>query len=336
MKTRTCIETLTPYEVMEINGVIRLDANESSRQMNYSLSTTLNRYPDDKADVLTRAIAEDLKVSENEVVVGNGSSEMIELLMKTYIEKGDKILGFEKSFSMYKIFSNIYEGDYITVENDYVMDMDALIEKANEINPKMIIICNPNNPTGYLIQKTDIERLLRVYKGLVVIDEAYIEFCEGSMLNRLPMYDQLVILRTFSKAWGLAGARVGYLLSASKIVDDIKKVKAPYSLNSLSQQAALYALQNKNWMTGNVSTVIEERTRVYDELSQLPVKAYRSAANFIYFEGDVSLYNQLIDKGVLIRSFGNGEYRMTLGSSEENTMFINCLKEVISENRTMS
>lgn len=336
MKTRTCIETLKPYKVLNINNVVRLDANESSKQMKYDISTSLNRYPDDRADALTRAIAEDLRVSEEEVVVGNGSSEMIELLMKTYIEKGDKILGFEKSFSMYRVFSNIYEGDYITVDNDYVMDMDALIKKANEIGPKMIIICNPNNPTGYLIQKTDIERLLRVYKGLVVIDEAYIEFCEGSMLNRLPMYDNLVILRTFSKAWGLAGARVGYLISSAKIVSEIKKVKAPYSLNSLSQQAALYALENKSWMTGNVSSVIEERTRIYDEMSQLPIKAYRSAANFIYFEGDINLYNQLIDKGILIRSFGNGEYRMTLGTVEENTLFMNCLREAISENSTMS
>ncbi|WP_240840798.1 histidinol-phosphate transaminase [Acidaminobacter sp. JC074] len=331
MKTKMNIESLVPYEVMTYKNVIRLDANESAYNMDVNIFKSLNRYPDDRASELKNKLADYLKVFPSELVIGNGSSEMIELLFRTFIEKGDKVLGFENSFSMYKVFSTIYEADYITVSNDYVMDMDELIRTAIYEQPKMIMICNPNNPTGYLISKCDIERLLKMYDGLVVVDEAYIEFSEGSMLNRLDTYDNLVILRTFSKAWGLAGARVGYMIASENIVSSVLKVKAPYNLNALSQQAALYALDNKETMAENVRAIILEREIMERTLDQLDIKAYKSSANFIYFKGQDDLYEALLKKGVLVRFFGAGRFRVTIGKKEENESFVKALKEALVE-----
>ena len=325
MNTKMNIRDLIPYDVKAIENVTRLDANESSFNMNVALSIDLNRYPDNQATALRTALAEYLSVSIDELVIGNGSSEMIELLFRTFIEKGDTVLGFEKSFAMYNVFSTIYEASYETIENDYTMDMDKLITKTLEVNPKMVMICNPNNPTGYLISKQDIERLLKVYSGLVVIDEAYIEFTEGSMLNRLGEYDNLVILRTFSKAWGLAGARVGYMIANEPVITNIKKVKAPYNLNILSQQAALIALQNKSWMQNNVDEVIKNRERLYKAMYEMGFKVFKSFANFLYFEAEDSLYNSLLEKGVLIRAFGSGKYRVTIGSEAEINQFIDVI-----------
>jgi histidinol-phosphate aminotransferase len=206
-----------------------------------------------------------------------------------------------------------------------MMDMDKFISRTIELNPKMVMICNPNNPTGYLISKQDIERLLKVYSGLVVIDEAYIEFTEGSMLNRLGEYENLVILRTFSKAWGIAGARVGYMIANEPIIENIKKVKAPYNLNALSQQAAVIALQNKSWMLNNVSEVIRNRERLYKIMSESGYKVYKSFANFLYFEADDSLFDALLERGILIRAFGKGKYRVTIGNEFETSLFIDAI-----------
>lgn len=326
MRVKKNIEALKPYEVMMEEDMIKLDANESGYQMSQVIELPLNRYPDDRALDLKKALAAYLAVNSKELIIGNGSSEMIELLFRTYLEKGEQVLGFSKSFSMYKIFAQIYEADYIGIENDYVMDMDVLIEAVVASNPKMVMLCNPNNPTGYLIKKQDIERLLKVYSGLVVVDEAYIEFTEGSMLNRLGDYQNLVILRTFSKAWGLAGARVGYMIASEQIVNAVLKVKPPYNLNMLSQQAALNALKQREKMKQYVQKTIALREKVYDGLIDLNMKAYKSSANFIYFEADENLGDQLKIDGILIRSFGGGKYRVTIGTEDEINAFLNALE----------
>jgi len=327
---RETIKELIPYKVTQIENVVRLDANENSNNLSFMIDAEdLNRYPDNDASTLKKAIASYLSVDQEEIIVGNGSSEMIELLMKTYIEAGDNILGFDISFSMYKIFAKIYGADYISVSNDnYVMDMDDLINQAILKQPKLILICNPNNPTGYLINKTDIERLCKSTKSLVVVDEAYIEFCEGSMINRLGDYDNLIILRTFSKAWGLAGARVGYLIASQTIVNDISKVKAPYNLNALSQGAAIKALENSCETFKNVDEIINQREYVYNQMCEMGYKVYKSAANFLYFEEKESLYDELLSCGVLIRAFGNRKYRVTIGSKSDNEMFLEGLQSV--------
>jgi len=325
---RKSIENLMPYKVNQIENVVRLDANENANNLSFTInSNTVNRYPDNDALALKKAIGNYLSVGEDDIIVGNGSSEMIELLMRTYIDSGDKILGFDVSFSMYKIFAQIYGADYISINNEnYVMDMDQLIDTAIIEQPKIIMICNPNNPTGYLINKIDLERLCKSTKSIVVVDEAYIEFCEGSMINRLGDYDNLVVLRTFSKAWGLAGARVGYMISSPQIISDVSKVKAPYNLNSLSQEVALNALNNSEQIFRNIDEIIVQRDSVYSEMLTLGYKVYKSAANFLYFEGPETLYKTLISNGVLIRGFSNNKYRVTIGSQSENDLFLTTLK----------
>ncbi len=327
---RQTIKELIPYKVTQIENVVRLDANENSNNLNYMIDAgDLNRYPDNDANTLKKAIASYLSVDKDEIIVGNGSSEMIEFLMRTYIEAGDKILGFDITFSMYKIFAKIYSANYISVSNDnYVMDMDDLINQAILEEPKLILICNPNNPTGYLINKMDIERLCKSTKSLVVVDEAYIEFCEGSMINRLEAYDNLIILRTFSKAWGLAGARVGYLIASQQIINEISKVKAPYNLNALSQRAAIKALENSTETFKNIDDIISQREYVYNQMCDMGIKVYKSSANFLYFEAAKSLYTDLLNFGVLIRNFDDTKYRVTIGTNTDNQLFLAGLKSV--------
>lgn len=325
---RKSIENLRPYQVVQIENAVKLDANENANNLNLTIDcSTVNRYPDNDALKLKKAIGHYLSVDEKDIIVGNGSSEMIDLLMRTYIDPGDKILGFDVSFSMYKIFAQIYGGEYVSVNNDnYVMDMDRLIETAKTEQAKIIMICNPNNPTGYLIHKIDIERLCKSTKSIVVVDEAYIEFCEGSMINRLGGYDNLVVLRTFSKAWGLAGARVGYMISSPQIIRDVSRVKAPYNLNCLSQEAALNVLKHSEQIFKNIDEIIAQRDCVYKQMLTLGYKVYKSAANFLYFEGPKSLYDTLVSKGIVIRAFNNNKYRVTIGSQSENALFLNSLE----------
>lgn len=335
MKPREMINTMNKYVVNEYINCIKLDANErydlDISNVNAS-SIMFNRYPDNDAKELKTALSEYLSVDDTNLVLGNGSSEMIELLLKSYIDPGDKVLGFTPSFVMYKVFTEIYNGNYVGVESKdgYVMDIDDMISAYKKYDPKIIFLCNPNNPTGFLFRKNDIERLIKNVDCLVVVDEAYIEFTEGSMINRIGNYKNLVILRTFSKAWGLAAARLGYMIASEEIIDVISMVKPPYNLNQITQSIGINALKNTAVLSETVNNTIEQRERVYGFLTRLDIKLYRSAANFLYFKSSLNLFDKLKMYGVLIRSFGNGYYRVTIGSEKENDAFMECMGKLFS------
>lgn len=341
---RDNIKNLKGYETKDISYRVKLDANEGKnvffqdileKGISFPEEFNINLYPDSDATLLRKEIGKYLNIDSNNIVAGNGSSEMIELVMKTFIDRDDSILTFIPTFTMYSIYSQIYSAKFIGVESneDFSIDIDILIRKANEINPKIIFICNPNNPTGYLIDKNEIIKLLDNVNSIVVVDEAYIEFAEGSMVGEISKYNNLIVLRTLSKALGLAAIRLGYMVSNQDIINIINKVKSPYNLNSISQFIGTKALEDKDKISKYVEEVKLERDYLYNSLAQLPVDPYESNGNFILFKSNIQGLDRKLEKeGILIRGFSGdleGCYRVTVGDRWKNEEFIKSLKEIL-------
>lgn len=351
---RDNIKDLKEYKENNSPYKIKLDANEGENlffndigDIDLDVLKEINRYPDSNAEKLRDKIGLYIGVNPDYILAGNGSSEMIELVMKTFIEKDDEILSFVPTFTMYGIFSKIYSAEFIGIEgneelssnprDDFSVDIDILIEKAKEINPKLILLCNPNNPTGDLISKDDIKKLLENTDSLVVVDEAYIEFADESMVDEIDNYQNLIILRTLSKAIGLAGIRLGYMVSNTEIIGWVNKIKAPYNLNSLSQAFGIMALNKSSLIEEYIEKEKSERAKLYNEFKELGVKVYPSSTNFILFYSEIkNLSGKIQNDDILIREFGGdleGYYRVTVGTEYENNEFVKSLKEIVKDEK---
>ncbi|WP_158217603.1 histidinol-phosphate transaminase [Lottiidibacillus patelloidae] len=342
MKTfvRETILNLKGYETKNTPYVYKLDANEGKTLFFSDQATSeredFNRYPDNEATVLCEVMGKFLGVPTENIVAGNGSSEMIELIMKTFIDTGDGVLSFTPSFSMYEVFTNIYSGRFFSVPSrrDFSLDVDALIAKANEIKPKVILLCNPNNPTGAFLTEAEIKKVIEETNAIIVVDEAYIEFSDGSFVNQVNQYENVIVLRTVSKAFGLASIRLGFMVANKEVINIIKKVKPPYNLNSLSQKYGIEALQKTEKMSRYVLEIKQEREKLYQEMKKLNIEVYPSQANFLFFKSTlVDLAERLQEKGILIRQFSGDlawYYRVTIGEKEENSAFLNGVKEMVS------
>lgn len=344
--TRKKVENLTPYRTKDLPFEIKLDANEGKNILAKNMYqeiidgfSSLNLYPDDDSRILKEKISDYMGAPQKNLIVGNGSSEMIELLMKTYVDDGDKVVSFDPSFSMYKVFTQIYGGDFIGVETKkgFEPDWEELEKTCQRENPKLVFICNPNNPTGKLLDPESILNFAKNTDSIVVWDEAYIEF-SGETPGGLSLWKEalesqnLVVIRTLSKALGLAGIRVGYMVACQDMLSDVKKVKSPYNLNSLSQYVAAKSLEKAGRIGEYIESVKEGRSYLYKELSAIEEEVFESEANFILFKSRrKDLFERLASKKILIRSFSgglDGYYRVSVGSQEENKKFIQAMKEI--------
>lgn len=333
MLQRQIVKDMKCYPCNQSENLIYMNANESAFNLTFQIEKiNLNRYPDNDSNLLKRRVADYNQVDTDQIILGNGSSEIIEIIMKTYLNPGECVMSYEPTFSMYKQFAEIYNGTYLGLKTkDYVLDVDLMIEYVKKENPKILFICNPNNPTGQMMKKYDIERILNVSKGIVVVDEAYMDFSEGSMINRIGRYSNLIVLRTFSKAWGLAGARVGYGIAGSRRIAELMKVKSPYNLNELSQKIAYQAFDNLEMVQSNIKRMINMRDQLLADMNKLDIKSYKSYANFIFFTCDLPLEELLKDSGIVIRGFNNGTYRVTVSTEENNQLFLKSLRNILEE-----
>ncbi len=319
---RKAVLDLKAYEVNDAGYSIKLDANEG-----IDWYDGLNRYPDNQAVKLVKALSDVTEKKESELIVGNGSSELIELILKTFLEPQEYVVSIDPTFSMYKIFTTIYNGKYEgykLVDNQYC-DIEDFIEFISKMKAKIVILSNPNNPTGSFIEKESIEKILKGSDAIVVIDEAYIEFSSGSVIDLINEYENLIVLRTFSKAYAVAGIRLGYLAANESIVKYIKRVKSPYNLNAISQEIGLKALDSIDVVNKNIELIKEEREKVWKSLYKLGLNPIPSYANFILFQGDDKLNDYLKSFGILVREFGGdlkGYIRVTIGTREENDKVI--------------
>ncbi|WP_160718987.1 pyridoxal phosphate-dependent aminotransferase [Isachenkonia alkalipeptolytica] len=284
--------------------IIKMNANESpytvpkavlDQALNSLEITVFNFYPDTDSTELRQAIGKFLAFPPEQILVGNGSDEMIDVLLKTFVAAGDGVVSHDPTFSMYQIFTELLGGKYYGVpapsDEDFAVNISGIIEKANQVGAKAVFLCTPNNPTGRKISKDQVLRVLEETRGMVVIDEAYREFSDQDFLPLLTTaHPRLIILRTFSKANGLAGVRGGYLLGSPEAVSYMQQVKPPYNLNVVTQKlltAYLNYLQTREGsalIEGRILEIRREREMLYRTLQDLPgFRAYPGAGNFISF-----------------------------------------------------
>jgi len=337
---RENIKNLRPYSTArdEYKGQAQvfLDANENS--FGSPLDQNYNRYPDPLQLDLKDAISKIKGVPIENTFLGNGSDEAIDLLFRAFCEPGkDNVIILPPTYGMYEVSANInnVEVRKVNLLPNYQLDLEGIAESIDS-NTKMIFICSPNNPTGNSIIRTDIETVLANFEGLVVIDEAYINFSkQRTFIPELTEYGNLVILQTFSKAWGLAALRLGMAFAARTVIDILNKVKPPYNINQATQDLALKALENVEQVNEWIKITVAERDLLSKELLNLEIvkTVYPSDANFILVEvSDASgIYNYLVEQGIIIRdrskvTLCEGCLRITIGTSSENEMLVNTLK----------
>ena len=342
---RKNIVNLKPYTSArdENSSGILLDANENSlgSTFNEIKDLNLNRYPDPNQNDLRDLISAYLDVSKENLFFGVGSDEIIDLLIRIFCEPGkDKILIPEPTYGMYKVTADINNVPAVRVllNDDFQIDLKE-INKNFTRDIKIIFLCSPNNPTGNLLRKDDVLGLCKKNNSIVIVDEAYIDFAESfSLINEVGNYPNLVVMRTFSKAWGLAGARLGYCVANEEIVKILFKVKAPYNINSLTRFALGKALNNVKLKNSYVKTIIEERENLKKELLLLPgvSKVFDSDANFLLIKctNAKTILKKLAERKIIIRDRSSqpkleGCLRISVGTKEENKILLNALKGIL-------
>ena len=341
MKEKQSVKELQPYVVNPVVCSVKLDANEGNKDLFKDLIKDigddfyLNLYPDDNYTELKEAIVNYIGCKIENISVGNGSSELLDLCVKTFVDTNELILSLDPTFSMYSIYAKIVNSRYIGAGegNDFIINVDDVIKSIEENNPNLTIICNPNNPTGTTIKREDVLRIVKSTDNVVIVDEAYMEFSNESVVDEIENYDNLIVVKTMSKAFSMAGIRTGYLIANEELVKTIEKVRPPYNLNSISALLATKALKQKDKMLSYVENLKVEREKIYEKLIDMGVKAYKSGANFVFFSSKVdNLAEKLIDNDVLIRKFGgklDNYYRVTVGSPKENETFLDAMKKIV-------
>ncbi|MEL0642981.1 histidinol-phosphate transaminase [Olleya sp. Ti.3.14] len=333
---RANIKALKPYSSArdEFKGTadVFLDANENP-------FGDLNRYPDPQQKEIKDKLSAIKKVATDQIFIGNGSDEVIDLAFRIFCEPGkDKVLTFTPTYGMYNVSANINNIEVIEqpLINDFQINLNQLQPYLDFEDVKIIFICSPNNPTGNSLNPDDIEYILENFNGIVIVDEAYIDFsAQASFIKNIDKYDNLIVSQTFSKAWGLAGVRVGVAYASQSIITLYNRVKPPYNVSTLNQEAVLKSLNNLEEVTQNIETILEERTKLKEALSKLEIvkKIYPTDANFLLVEVEDAnkTYQYLIEQKVIIRNRNTQVkncIRITVGTPEENNTLIETLKLV--------
>lgn len=337
---RENIRKLVPYSSArkEFSGAaqIFLDANENS--CGSPLEENYHRYPDTAQTQIKDVIAARENVSTDEIFVGNGSDEAIDLLVRIFCRpQTDNILICPPTYGMYEVSAaiNDVETRRARLTTDFQIDLETVEKKIDE-RTKLVFICSPNNPTGNLMRRETILEIVENFKGIVVVDEAYIHFsAEKSFVGAIGKYPNIVVLRTFSKAWGLAGLRVGLAFANRKIIELFNRVKPPYNVSQAAQNFVLKALANEAQFAENIRRIVKERECLIKNLGEIPFveKIYPTAANFVLVKTSDAekIYQSLLAENIVVRNRSRVELcenclRITVGTSAENENLIKVLK----------
>ncbi|MEI8142347.1 MAG: histidinol-phosphate transaminase [Chitinophagia bacterium] len=342
---RPNIKTLKPYSSAkdEYTGEakILLDANENS--LGSPLTKWYNRYPDPYQQKLKEKLAFIKQIEANQIFIGNGSDECIDILFRTFCEPGkDNIIICHPTYPMYEVSANIndIEIQKAPLLSDYQLNL-AHIEQLVNVHTKIIWICSPNNPTGNSLDRIDIETILNHFDGIVVVDEAYINFSkQKSFVQSLIDYPNLVVLQTLSKAWGLAGLRIGMCFANPGIIGYMNKVKAPYNINIVTQELALQALEEVGQVNDMIKLLVDMRIALAEVIASMPhvIQVFPSDTNFLFVKIPQArkLYEHLLTKGIIVRDRSNLELcedslRITVGTEQENTELVDAMYEWITQ-----
>jgi histidinol-phosphate aminotransferase len=341
---RPNIKTLKPYSSAkdEYRGdaKILLDANENS--LGSPLTKWYNRYPDPYQQKLKEKLAFVKQITANQIFIGNGSDECIDILFRTFCEPGkDNIIICPPTYPMYEVSANINDIDVqkAPLLSDYQLNV-AHIEQLVNPNTKIIWICSPNNPTGNSLDRIDIETILNHFEGIVVVDEAYINFSkQKSFVQSLIDYPNLVVLQTLSKAWGLAGLRLGMCFASPQVIGFMNKVKAPYNINIVTQELALQALEEVGQVNDMIKLLVDMRIALAQVIASMPhvIQVFPSDTNFILVKIPKArqLYEFLLSQGIIVRDRSALELcedslRITVGTEQENTLLVDAMYEWIT------
>lgn len=326
------------YKDVAINDMIFLDANENP------FENGVNRYPDPQQITVKKALANIKNVHEKNILLGNGSDEVLDLLFRAFCEPNkDNIITLPPTYGMYSVLAslNAIEDRNVLLSEDFQPQIPQILAAVDE-NSKILFLCSPNNPSGNSFSEEAIETLLNNFQGLVVIDEAYIDFSkQESWLQKLNKYPNLVITQTLSKAYGMAGIRLGICYASEEIIRILNNIKPPYNINELTQQKALERLQDREGVTQEIETILSERNQLAIALKGISFieKIYESDANFILIKVDdaTKRYNELIAKGIVIRNrttqpLCENTLRLTVGTKKENEKLILTFKDLTGFN----
>jgi len=339
---RDNIKKLKPYSSArsEFTGEAKifLDANENS--FGSPLTKWYNRYPDPLQWEVKKKISAIKNFPAENIVLGNGSDECIDLVVRAFCNPGkDNIIICPPTYGMYEVYAHINDVELkeVPLQSNYQLDLEK-IEAAIDENTKLIFFCSPNNPTGNSLIREDIEMVLNNFDGLIVVDEAYINFSrQRSLIPDLHDYPNLVIMQTLSKAWGLAALRLGMTFASKEITDVLNKIKPPYNINQATQELALKALDNLEDVNAMIVEIVKERENLAKRLLELPVveKVFPSDANFLLVKtrDATGIYNDLKKKGIIVRNRTNvllceGALRITVGTANENNELIKALNDL--------
>lgn len=301
-------------------------------------------YPPLYGAMAIRAISEFFGFNESEIIVGNGADGVLDSLTKVFVRKESKVLVVEPTFPLYAYFTQLYGGKKVTalLRPSFELNVDGVLEKCDEQTP-LLVICSPNNPTGNQFKKEDIEEILQEFNGVVVVDEAYVDFAKYTVMDWTRKFDNLIVLRTFSKAFGLAGIRAGFLVSNKSIAEYVKRVTHPFEINIVTQRFIALALQNWNYFQQRIKYIIGEREWLRNALAKIDgVIPYPSDANFILFKitkdnlSSLTVKESLESRNVLVKNRGNlplleNCIRVTVGTRSMNETFVSALKDALEE-----
>ena len=300
------------------------------------------RYPDFVPTEVKTQLGERHGVGPDHILIGNGSNELIQATFLAAIGQGDRVVLSVPTFTVYALMNTVMDGELhqVLLKDDLTFDVDRLAEEAATPGTKMVILCSPNNPTGSRITPEEVEHIATTAAGLVVVDEAYFEFSGVSSIDLLERLPNVIITRTFSKALGAAGLRLGYLIAHPDLVQEIEKVKLPYNVNLISLIAAKRIVKEQTLIDERSAFICSERQRIFDQLAAISgIQPYPSYANFILFETVHSVkdvFQRLIEEGVLIRDVSRypmleQAMRVTIGTKDENDTFLEALKKVMGD-----
>jgi len=341
----------TLYTLPEVGDRIKLNQNENPYDLPEPLKRKItealqeipwNRYPRLGSPDFRNRVGDWLELDGSQVMVGNGSNEILLAVMNTLLEPGKQMVTIEPTFSLYQHYGELFGAkvNACRLRERFTFPVEQIVRMINQERTALTVLCSPNNPTGSVISESGLRKILGAGDGFVLVDEAYLDFCEQDFNPLLKEYDNLILTRTFSKAFAFAAGRFGYGLASPEFVEQVYKVLLPYNLNGLTEAAAGLLLDHEEWMEPVISEIVSERDRLIHRLNEIQgVEAFPSQSNFFLIRPECDsdrLYNRLLDRGILIRDVSHypgleNYLRISTGRPEENRQVISTMQEILPE-----
>ncbi len=349
IEVRQAVKDLSVYSVNQPDCLVKLNQNENPYRLPEEFQKDMaeacsrmewNRYPEIAGRSLQEPLARELGVDTDTLVLGNGSNELLMAVMTTLLEPGQRLVVVEPTFALYRHLGKLTGADILVLpfKGMFEFPEEMLAQALADPRTNLGVLCSPNNPTGSILSLEQVQRLLKIARGALLIDEAYVDFSSQDLVPLLREYPNLILTRTFSKAWAFAGVRLGYALSSPDLAKEITKALLPFRISRLTLEAGKILLKYEAWIRDRVVKVVKERERLFDILDEMEgITIYPSQANFILIRPEQEaqwLFNKLVEQSILIRDvsaypFLDNHLRISVGTPEENNLLVKALKSIL-------